>query len=163
MKKILITGPECSGKSSMANALSAALQAPVAVEQAREYLVPQQAYTLAHLDEICQLQRCSEEVTDNLEWLICDTGPFVLSIWALEKFGHTTPAIDTYTQNADYHKILLCKPDFDWEEDPLRENPLDRQRLFNLYELFLREKDLPYKVIEGSRAQRLTLALSYIK
>lgn len=162
MKKILITGPECSGKTSMAAALAAILKAPVVLEQAREYLSPQRPYTLVHLDEICQLQRCAEEATFDAEWLICDTGPFVLNIWAVEKFGRSTPTIDSYAQNAVYHKILLCKPDFDWEEDPLRENPLDRMRLFNRYKMLLRERGLPYGIVEGSQAERLTLALDYI-
>jgi nicotinamide riboside kinase len=58
---------------------------------------------------------------------------------------------------------ILCKPDIEWEPDPLRENPHDRDELFELYEGLLRESGSDYVISAGSMAERLQNALNLIE
>ena len=58
---------------------------------------------------------------------------------------------------------FLCSPDIPWEEDPLRENPKDRKRLFTLYENNLIEKGWPYSVLKGSVEERKQEVIKSLK
>ena len=49
---------------------------------------------------------------------------------------------------------VLCKPDIPWEEDPLRENEDDRDKLFVRYEQLLQNLGLKYWVLQGSLEER---------
>jgi nicotinamide riboside kinase len=51
----------------------------------------------------------------------------------------------------------LCKPDFPWIEDNLRENPNDREVLFDLFIKILKEYKIDYKILEGSITNRFQL------
>ncbi len=61
-----------------------------------------------------------------------------------------------------YKWRFLCRPDIPWEPDPLRENPHDRDRLFDIWERELKARDLPYTIIEGGREQRLRTATNMV-
>ena len=53
----------------------------------------------------------------------------------------------------NYNHYLLCYPDVPWKEDPLRENPHDRKRIFDLYLTEL--KDKPLTIISGNKTERI--------
>lgn len=93
---------------------------------------------------------------------LCDTDMITIRIWALEKFGRVDPKLEELVRQVHYDHWLLCKPDIPWEPDPLRENPNDRDRLFDVYEDTLKDLGRPYIVIEGSREQRMDKAISFL-
>ena len=47
-----------------------------------------------------------------------------------------------------------------WKEDPLRENPHDRKRIFDLYLIEL--KDKPLTIISGNKTERIKQAQNVI-
>jgi nicotinamide riboside kinase len=57
----------------------------------------------------------------------------------------------------------LCTPDLPWEEDPLREHPEQRAELFAIYLTELKQRNLPFVVIEGQNEKRLQQALTAIE
>ena len=57
---------------------------------------------------------------------------------------------------------LLCYIDLPWEADPLREDPQDRERLFNLYESELQSRDLNYGIVRGKGSKRLQNAINIV-
>jgi nicotinamide riboside kinase len=57
---------------------------------------------------------------------------------------------------------LLCSPDIPWEPDPLRENPHDRDRLFQVYLAMLEKLRKPYAIIAVGRRKRLKDAMRAI-
>jgi len=63
-------------------------------------------------------------------------------------------AFATAFASEEFDHYFLCKPDIPWEEDPLRENPKDRERLFFIYENQLKELNLPYSILFGNIDQR---------
>ena len=65
--------------------------------------------------------------------------------------------------NEDFDYYLLCKPDIPWEEDRLRENPNERDDIFDVYETTLKKRNLNYKIVKGSIQERLITALDFIK
>jgi len=131
IRKIIFTGPESTGKTTAATKMSVHLDLPLVEEYARQYLIdngPQ--YKMSDLYNILNKQYDDEESAQlQSEVIICDTDWLTIDIWAKEKFNkRIKPPYDL----AERHYIL-CPPDIPWEQDPLRENPNDRERLYEIY------------------------------
>ena len=158
MKKIVFTGPECSGKSTLSKALAKKFNLPLVKEYAREYLNQiGQSYTYDDLVTIAkaQLKLETEHINLNLHQpaIICDTNLQVIKIWSQAKYGKCDSFIlHNQDQNCLY---ILCKPDIKWIFDPLRENENNRDELFEKYHNDLINNNLNFLVSEGTYAQRI--------
>lgn len=53
---------------------------------------------------------------------------------------------------------MLCSPDIPWEYDEQRENPVDRQDLFNIHLEKIKSLGVNYIMLEGSEIERLNNA-----
>lgn len=180
MTRVAIVGPECSGKTTLAEQLMVHYHADYSVEVAREYLNELgRHYVETDLLEIAELQLqahgFSTEIGHEVEvelsipcvlqeharkreprgYLFCDTDLITIYIWSVEKFGRVHPRIEQLARTVNFDYWLLCKPDIPWVADPLREDPYDRDRLFMLYEKTLKEFRKPYFILEGSRVERM--------
>jgi nicotinamide riboside kinase len=58
-------------------------------------------------------------------------------------------------QHFDHY--FLCAPDIPWEPDPLRENPSDRDRLFEIYQRELVAFNRPFTILKGDLKTRQEL------
>ena len=162
MQRIAITGPESSGKTTLARALAAHFGVPWVPEFAREYLEGlDRPYVEDDLLRIAEGQLEAEQriASGRPAMLVCDTDLLVVRIWSQEKFGRVDPRLEELVDGTEYHRTLLCRPDLPWEPDPLRENPHDRDRLFGLYEQELNALGRTYAVIQGERTERLHRAV----
>lgn len=136
--KVLITGPESSGKSYLARHLAWCLDGIFVAEQARAYLNAREGrYTAEDLPLMWEAQRKAEDeaVASGASYVICDTGPEVIQVWSQVKYGAVDPSVLEATRSRHYDTVLLCMPDLPWEPDPLREAPNfeDRMMLFGHY------------------------------
>jgi len=168
MKRIVITGPESSGKTTLCQALAQAFDAPWTPEYAREYLeLLPRAYREEDLLRMAREQwRRQQELMqqESSFFIFCDTGLLVLYIWAAVRFASVDPWIKEKLHNEPADLYLLCRPNIPWESDPLRENPNDRELLFLRYEQTAKELGLPYETITGdSRQQRLAQAIHHLE
>ncbi|MEC7646561.1 MAG: ATP-binding protein [Bacteroidota bacterium] len=158
MLKIIVTGPESSGKTTLSKALSKHFKISYSHEYARKYLKKlTQDYTQEDLLEIAQRQLASEKNTTLL-----DTDLITIKIWSNYKYGNCNKWILHQIQKQKYEKrfYLLCKPDIAWEPDTLRENPENRMELFKLYKKELENLNHKYYIIEGKN--RVKNAISKI-
>jgi len=149
---IVVTGPESSGKTTLVHRLREELGLPIVEEYARVYLEskPSHNYDYKDLQIICKCQNIQEtKAYKTYPIIICDTDIITIDIWSLEVFGKS---ISLPNLNSDKKHYLLCKPDIPWVSDPLRENPNDRDRLFDVYWKYLEERELSFEVLdEGAR------------
>ena len=152
--KIAFTGPESSGKTTMAELIAKAYSTSFIPEYAREFLKDKTTYTLADLDEIAKKQVELCKASKN-KLVISDTEMTVMIIWSQEKFKEVSPTIQSYWKAQDFDHLFLCAPDIPWEADKLRENPLDRERLFQLYEVVLENSKKPFTILKGTIEQRI--------
>ena len=155
--KIAFTGPESSGKTTMAELIAEAYSTSYIPEYAREFLKNKTTYTLDDLDIIAKKQVELFQKSPN-PLLICDTEMSVMYIWSLEKFHEVSPTIDLLLEQQEFDHIFLCAPDIPWEADKLRENPLDRERLFMLYEELLTKNNCSFSILRGSLIRELLIA-----
>jgi nicotinamide riboside kinase/4'-phosphopantetheinyl transferase EntD len=170
--RVVLTGPESSGKSTLAQDLSEAFSRPFAAEAARAYLAEQPFRGMEDLLAIHRAQRqasedliyrSSEGTRDFVSAAIEDTDALTIWIWAEEKFGEVPEEIQADFAQYPPMLYLLCHPEIPWEPDPLRENPTDRDRLFDRHIALLEAHGHAFVVLRGGRSERLTQALRVLR
>tara|TARA_B100000902_G_C27183162_1_gene850004 strand:+ start:283 stop:792 length:510 start_codon:yes stop_codon:yes gene_type:complete len=156
MKKIVFTGPECSGKTTLSREIAKHFNLIWIEEYARKYLNKlQRSYKYCDLKKIAQGQLQLENRTRKNQILICDTNLQVIKLWSLIKFSKCDPFI---INNQDSKALyILCKPDFTWTFDHLRENPENREEIFNLYHQDLIENNMDFIIANGNHNERFQL------
>jgi NadR type nicotinamide-nucleotide adenylyltransferase len=167
-KKIVITGPESSGKSTLSQQLAAHYGTQWVPEFARTYL--EQLDRPYRQEDLLEIARGQADLEDRKkpeasQYLFCDTGLEVIKIWSLFKYGDVNPQILQMLEKRHYDFYLLCKPDLDWSPDPLRETPKseDRWRLFELYTLAMENSGIPWSTVEGTADRRLEIAVAAVE
>jgi len=159
MLKIIITGPESSGKTTLCKELSKHFKIPFTKEFARDYLTNlDKDYAQNDLSEIAKGQLASEH-----NFQLLDTDLITIKIWSEYKYSNCEKWIlDTIEkQKTEKRFYLLCKPDIHWEADPLRENPNNRNGLFELYKKELEDLEYNYLIVKGeNRVETSILKIS---
>lgn len=183
--KIVLTGPESSGKTTLATALANALGTVCVPEFARAYLENLgRPYTREDLPDIArgQFELEKKYAAFAPRFLVCDTDWTVIQVWDYYRFRFTGPEGPRMKAGAwmriglddgpDFAPrplpdsrvfYFLCAPDFPWQPDPLREHPEERRNLFELYERLLQNLHLPYAVLRGTEADRLATAMDIVR
>ena len=176
MLKIIATGPESSGKTTLCKALSEHFNIPFNKEYAREFLNNlEREYNQNDLIKIAEGQFKSEYriqeseggnhklQTTNHKLSLHDTDLITIKIWSNYKYGNCDKWIieQIEKQKTEKRIYLLCKPDIPWQADPLRENPNDREELFEIYKQELENLGLTYFIVEGeNRTEKSILFLN---
>ncbi len=164
--RIVITGPESSGKSVLAARLARHFSTLWTTEVAREYLTehgpdygPKDLLLMAQL----QAKQSQELAESSLDLVFDDTDLLTHRIWFLEKYGRPSPEIEAMPLEGDLY--LLCTPDLAWAADPLREYPreADRQRHFELHKAYLEKEAKPYALVSGQGSARTMNALRILE
>jgi NadR type nicotinamide-nucleotide adenylyltransferase len=162
MIKIAITGPESSGKTTLSQSLAKHFNVDYIPEFARDYLAQTNGeYCQADLDTIAQGQL--KRIQDSQSPInICDTDFSVLEVWSNYKYGNVSALITQLAEKDIFDLHILCTPDMPWEADPLRENPDNRDELFELYKKSLIAHHKHFIVVEGNHQKRLAKSLKTI-
>jgi NadR type nicotinamide-nucleotide adenylyltransferase len=166
MKKVVILGPECTGKSELSEFLAREFRTEWVPEFARQYINSlTRPYEASDLLSIARGQLALEDKlsTKADKLLICDTDLYVIKIWSMFKYGFCHPEILTAIRKRKYDLYLLTYIDIPWEEDPLREHPHNRRQLYDLYLNEMRLQPVPFIEIKGHREQRRKLAVEGVK
>jgi len=176
LKKIVVIGPESTGKSTLCGYLADYYKTLWCPEFAREYLLKNgTTYTIDDLITIAkgQLDAVHKHIevlqsqidqTGIVKPLIIDTDMYVMKVWAEYVFGTCPTFILDEINKQDYDLYLLCKPDIPWVKDELREYPDEkpRQELFQIYKDILINQQTPWVEISGSFESRNQKAVTAI-
>ncbi len=153
MLKIIVTGPESSGKTTLCKALSKYYNLPFTKEFAREYLTDLgKNYLQEDLLKIATGQLENEQIIINNQQIsLHDTDLITLKIWSDYKYGNCNNWIleQIEKQKVENRFYLLCKPDLKWVYDPLRENPTNRNELLEIYKQELENLGHKFLIIKG--------------
>ena len=167
MSKIIVTGPESSGKTTLCKALATHFKTPFTEEFSRTYIENlDREYNQNDLVMIAEGQLKNEQLTTNNKQLFLhDTDLITLKIWSEYKYGSCDKWILTQIekQKSENRFYLLCCPDIPWQADKQRENPDNREELFEIYKQELDDLEHNYFIVEGeNRIENSILKISSI-
>lgn len=165
MLKIVITGPESSGKTTLVNQLALYFDTIPVPEFARHYIDGlSRPYEYDDLEKIAKLQIEMENQHSLMSppLLICDTDLITIKIWSEVKYGRCSEWIQESIKNRNYDHYLLCEPDLPWEFDEQREHPKGRDELFQLYKKELEKLGKSFSIINGLGEKRLETAVDVV-
>ena len=157
-KYIVFTGPESSGKTTIANEVATLYNFPLVEEYARSYLSNlDRKYQNEDLSHIAMGQENLESLYHHHPRIICDTDLLTLYIWRMEVFHMVD---DDWAQKLSSvypsdRLYFLCSPDIPWQYDELRENPFDRDRLYTLYKETMTSFGLNFVELHGNHENRM--------
>jgi NadR type nicotinamide-nucleotide adenylyltransferase len=186
IKKIVIIGPESTGKSTLCTQLAEHYNTVWVREYAREYLEKNGTdYTFENLYDIAMGQLAGEDEmtndkrrttnessndlnrqpsTANCQPLFIDTDLYVMKVWSEFVFNRCDNRILTQISKRKYDLYLLCNTDLPWVKDNLREYPdlVTREKLFHYYKEEMSEQHVPWVIISGGYKERLAMAIKAI-
>ena len=167
MKKIVIIGPESTGKSTLCTQLADHFNCSYLPEYARSYLEEKGSnYNYEDVLLMAKGQLESEKnFKPNTPFHFIDTNIMVFKVWIEEKYKLKVDWIEEEIENDECDFYFLCGTDIAWKDDPLRENPdqKDRDRLLRRYHELILQSKKPYAILKGNESDRLEDALKYLK
>ena len=159
MYQIVLTGPESTGKSTLAQALAKQYKTDWIPEYARSYIENlNRPYEESDLLEIAkgQYQLVENYPSKRDHFLFIDTHLLVIKVWSEYKYGSCHPWIIEQLKFTKVDLYILCGTDVAWEYDPQREHPHQRNELLAIYRQQLMDLKLPFVEITGNLKTRLT-------
>ena len=128
-KKLIFTGPESCGKTTISEKMSKIFNLKLQTEYSRIYLNNlNRKYNLSDIKKIA-IKHHDLEKKNHTKKLIIDTDLITLKIWSDFKFGFCDSYIESVISNykRENRYYILTKPDVEWKFDPQRENQYDRE------------------------------------
>ncbi|KRP37760.1 MAG: hypothetical protein ABS34_01430 [Opitutaceae bacterium BACL24 MAG-120322-bin51] len=166
MKRIVITGAESTGKSTLAQELSDYYGEPCTGEFVRSYVdAHRRELNQSDLEPIAEGQLALEDAgLEQAQRLIFhDTNILSSIIYAQVYFDTAIEWLNDRFLERDYSLYLLCMPDIPWEADAgQRESPEARDELHQRFKHRLDILQLPYVEIHGSKQARMLQAVRAI-
>ena len=179
LKKIVIIGPESTGKSVLSQQLANHYETTWCPEFAREYLLTNGTNydyddlltiakgQLALEDEYATtLENQSQIMLENGEHLplFIDTDMYVMKVWCEFVFEKCHRFILDEIVRREYDLYLLCNIDLPWVKDELREYPdiESRKKLYRIYKDLMTNQHVPWVDISGDYEERLKKAITAV-
>ncbi len=167
LKKIIISGPESTGKTEICRKLSLHYNTVFIPEYARSYIENlKKKYTYKDVEHIAkqQIELLQKDYTNHKEnFIFFDTGLIITKIWFQEVYGKFPKFIENELKSIKIDAYLLCYPDIEWLPDKVRENGGEKRIiLFNKYLEEIKKTTLKYFIIKGEGDARFQNAVRYL-
>jgi NadR type nicotinamide-nucleotide adenylyltransferase len=168
--RIVLYGPESTGKSTLAAQLAVYYGEPQVAEFARNYL--QKKFDanghICDYEDIIPIaigQRNAENaaVANSKRVLICDTDILETYVYCQAYFDKSPEHLERAVKKSTYDLYLLMDIDTSWKRDDLRDRPNDRKKLFNRFEEVLNKFNQHYVLVNGLGEERFKNAVAAIE
>ena len=175
LQKIVVLGPESTGKSTLSEALAKHYGVVDCKEYARQYLHENGTkYNFEDLLTISKgqltleeeaIQKAEQQLIDRSKnKIIIDTNMYVMKVWCEYVFNNCHTYILDEIHKRNYDLYLLCDIDLAWTPDEMREYPDEkpRQELFAIYKDILINQNTPWGIVSGAGDERTQNAIQLI-
>lgn len=169
MKRVVVTGSESTGKTTLAADLARHFRTTWVPEFARAYLDEKAARTGKSLDAsdvepIARGQIMAEDGGAALArgLLVLDTDLVSTTIYARHYYGDCPAWIEAAARERKADLYLLCDTDVPWIADPQRDRPHMREHMHALFVAALETLGATYVTIRGSWLARQDAAIAAV-
>ncbi|MDT0556428.1 ATP-binding protein [Patiriisocius hiemis] len=169
--KIVLFGPESTGKTTLARELSMHFNSSWVPEYMREYLQEKwdTSKKVCEIDDLLPIAKGQIEAENKAsiqekKVLFCDTNLLELKVYSEYYYNGFCPeAIKNAALTNRYDFYFLTDIDVPWVKDDLRDRPNDRSTLFSIFEKELIQNKLPYQLLTGTKKNRLQTAITKVE
>lgn len=164
---IALIGAECTGKTTLAQALSAELPGIWLPEALREFCdregrTPRPDEQAGLMRE--QIEReaaaAARAEREGVAWVICDSTPLVTALYSVMLFGDHSLLAAGIEHQRRHALTLLADTDLPWAPDGIqRDGPAVRDQFHRLLVATLREHGIAHITVGGDEIARLDAAL----
>lgn len=166
-KRIVITGPESTGKTWLAKSLALHYKTSWIPEYAREYVEKlKRNYNYSDLVVIAQNQiNTFNNFTGSVnKFLFLDTDLIILKVWFNIVYNECPDWLLESITDRNIDLYLLCNTDIEWKFDKVRENPgVNREVLLEKYKQEIEISGTPFVLINGMGNARLNNAITALE
>ncbi len=163
--RIVLTGSECTGKTTLADRLAQHYGSTTVPEFLRSYF--EQKKGILSVDDVIpiamgqlELETAAQERGDNP--LICDTDIISSIVYAKHYFGACPDWLEEQFMRRTPSIYLLCDIDIQWQADGQRDMEHGRQYMQQLFADELKSRNLIVHTVSGSREHRFEFATNII-
>jgi NadR type nicotinamide-nucleotide adenylyltransferase len=166
MKRIVVTGSECTGKTTLAQKLAAHFNTLWVPEFARSYAVTRRGIlTHADVEPIARGQMALEDRCASIgsELLILDTDLLSTVIYSHHYYGDCPAWIEKSCRERLGSLYLLLHPDVPWIADGVRDRGDRRIEMHQLFQNMLLRVGAAFVDIAGDWDARLRMAVQAVE
>lgn len=162
-RRVALLGAECTGKSTLAEALATHFNAGLVTEYLREWCDTHGRTPLQHEQAHIAAEQAAriEAAAGEHELVICDTTPLITALCSEHYFDDASLTDDAIAFQRRCDLTLLCAPDLPWAADGfLRDGPAVRERFDSRIRAALAAGGIAWIEITGSDAARTAAAIT---
>ena len=165
LTRVTVTGPESTGKTTLARDLADHFGTSWVPEAARTYAERRRGQLRADdvepiaQEHVIEAERATAGAS---RLLVLDTDLLSTVIYARHYYGVVPPAVERAEERRRSHLYLLCDVDVPWLPDGIRDRPANREEMLVLFRDALDERGLRTKMIRGGWPERWELARSAV-
>ncbi|MDT0538390.1 DUF4301 family protein [Croceitalea sp. P059] len=169
--KIVLFGPESTGKTTLAKQLADYYKTEWVPEYAREYLQEKwdrekktcEPHDLLPIAEgQIKLENSISKKANKI--LFCDTDLLETKVYSEAYYiGKCDSLLEKYALENSYDLYLLTNIDTPWEADDLRDKPDEREKMFNYFKDTLEKYNKNFITLNGDKDVRLKTAVEHIE
>jgi Predicted ATPase/kinase involved in NAD metabolism len=157
MIRIVLTGSECTGKTTLAEALALHYRTGLVPEFVRGYA--EQRGGVIELSDHAPIARGQIALEDSYiarggRLLIQDTDLLSTVVYCRHYFGMCETWIEEAAVTRRPDLYLLCEPDIPWVADGVRDRGHMREEMQSLFRDAVRASEVPFAEIRGERDER---------
>lgn len=171
IKRVVLMGPESTGKSTLAKALAVEFNTNYVEEYMRTYLEKKWARENKLCEETDiqpivegQIYHENKAISKANKVIFCDTNALQNLVYANVYYPNFENDVVSFcAHHHTYDLYLLCNVDIPWEEDVLRDKPFEREKMFAIFAKALEKRNIPFSIISGSQKNRLEQGISLVR
>lgn len=164
--RVAVTGPESTGKTTLARQLAAHFGTAWVPEASRRFVeTDPRPLSAATVEPIARLAMALDDAARQADpqLLVLDTDLVSTVVYARHYYGACPPWIEAEAAARRADLYLLCLPDLPWEPDGVRDRPTQRDELLAMFRAALQGIGATVAEVSGTGTARTAIAVRAVE